>query len=215
MVYLFYKRMGSSFSLAVRKNNGRIGGVGVKVNRKLLVVAACSYAVLLVWIIAFKVNNPTVVSDCYYILKPLTVWQRLKGALPAETLKGIAATVISTDFLLNVLIFVPLGVILPLGFKKLKLLPVFGISAGLSILFESVQLFTCIGVCKVHDVVSNTAGALLGYALYLIIKKCGVKEVVLNRIIAAITLLAIPFCVFAIIKTALSFEIYLPSYHGL
>ena len=63
--------------------------------------------------------------------------------------------------------------------------------------------------------VSNTAGALLGYALYLIIKKCRIKEVILNRIIGAITLLAIPFCVFAIIKTALSFEIYLPSYHGL
>ena len=68
------------------------------------------------------------------------------------------------NVLLNVVLFVPLGGLLPLLWKKCKkwyvTLP---IGFGLSLAIELVQLAFCLGSCDVDDLFANTLGAVIGY----------------------------------------------------
>lgn len=67
----------------------------------------------------------------------------------------------------NILMFVPLGVFLPLLFSKFKLfkwlLPVVMI-ATLSI--ESYQTLTGAGIFELDDLINNSLGGIIGYQLY-------------------------------------------------
>ncbi len=68
--------------------------------------------------------------------------------------------------LLNVALFVPLGALLPLlfpGFQKFDRVLLFGLCASLTV--ELLQIFA-LRTTDVNDLLTNTAGAALGYALW-------------------------------------------------
>lgn len=68
----------------------------------------------------------------------------------------------------NVLLFIPIGFLLPVVIKKpVWLPPVIGV--GISVIIEFIQLITHRGMCETDDVISNTIGFLIGFAaLWLI-----------------------------------------------
>lgn len=72
----------------------------------------------------------------------------------------------------NILIFMPLGFIIPILFNKYndiyKIIKL-GIVSSLSI--EIVQLFVGYNICDIDDVVFNTTGAILGFLCYRILNK--------------------------------------------
>ncbi len=74
----------------------------------------------------------------------------------------------SLNFFGNILAFMPFGFLLPLIFTKKKVIfcEVFFWSFFLSAVIESVQLFMKIGTCDVDDVVLNTLGGIIGYAIF-------------------------------------------------
>ena len=64
----------------------------------------------------------------------------------------------------NVLLFVPLGALLPKVFPRLrKFFPFLLWSLGLILTVETVQLFTLLGSFDVDDIILNMAGLLLGW----------------------------------------------------
>lgn len=68
------------------------------------------------------------------------------------------------NVLLNVALFVPLGGLLPLLWKKCrKWYVTLPIGFGLSLAIELVQLASCLGSCDVDDLFTNTLGAVIGY----------------------------------------------------
>lgn len=70
--------------------------------------------------------------------------------------------------LLNVLLFVPLGMFLPFLWRKYraaKATAAFGF--GMSLAIETAQLFTY-RATDVNDLIANTAGAILGYLLFCV-----------------------------------------------
>lgn len=71
-------------------------------------------------------------------------------------------------FLLNVALFVPMGVLLPLILPERlgKCLSVVSVGLCLSTLVEGTQLLFRLGQCDVEDLVANTGGSLLGYAAF-------------------------------------------------
>lgn len=74
--------------------------------------------------------------------------------------------------LLNILLFVPMGYILPnFGgiFKKAYLMIPMGLL--LSLVIETIQYFTRLGVFDVDDLMFNTLGTALGYLLYLLMMR--------------------------------------------
>ncbi|MCU9614439.1 VanZ family protein [Caldibacillus lycopersici] len=71
----------------------------------------------------------------------------------------------------NIGIFIPMGFILPLLWKRFeKLIPAVGTCLGLSILIEVTQLFLP-RATDIDDVIMNTLGGLIGFILYKIGKK--------------------------------------------
>lgn len=68
------------------------------------------------------------------------------------------------NVLLNIALFVPLGVLLPLLWKPFrKWYAALGAGFGVSLLIELTQLFTGRGMCDVDDLFTNTLGAMLGW----------------------------------------------------
>ena len=73
----------------------------------------------------------------------------------------------------NVAGFIPLGILLPLlfGFRRgiVAVTAVFLVSLG----FEMAQLFFALGIFDVDDLILNTAGGLIGYSMYWIVRSIG------------------------------------------
>ena len=76
----------------------------------------------------------------------------------------------------NVLMFLPLGFLLPLTFRKLTgLWKILLATASLITAVELLQLFTLVGSCDIDDLILNTLGCMAGYGIYVLIKKIGKK----------------------------------------
>ena len=78
----------------------------------------------------------------------------------------------SANAVSNIILFVPLGLMLPVlwdDFRKFKSTVLFGLSMSLTI--EILQLFT-LRTTDINDIITNTAGTLIGYMLAAVILKC-------------------------------------------
>lgn len=69
----------------------------------------------------------------------------------------------------NVLLFIPIGFLLPMVIKKPIWLPLI-IGIGISVIIELIQLITHRGLCETDDVISNTIGLMIGFAAFWLIK---------------------------------------------
>ena len=76
--------------------------------------------------------------------------------------------------ILNILLFVPIGLLASVVLNKLRFVKVCLLGACLSVSIELLQLFLKKGVCNIDDVINNSAGCIVGCGLFLIIKLlCG------------------------------------------
>ena len=73
------------------------------------------------------------------------------------------------EVVMNVIVFVPFGVYLNMLVNSLKKTILFGFAASLG--FELIQLVLAIGSFDITDLLTNTTGALVGGAVYLLIGK--------------------------------------------
>ena len=72
----------------------------------------------------------------------------------------------------NVVMFLPLGALLPAASGKLRqFFRTFFASLGLILTVEVLQLFTLLGSCDVDDLILNMAGVILGYLLWKLCRK--------------------------------------------
>ncbi|MGP1419217.1 MAG: VanZ family protein [Sphaerochaetaceae bacterium] len=62
----------------------------------------------------------------------------------------------------NVLIFIPLGIYLSMLWRNMKLMTKAGIIIAVSLSFEILQYILRIGVSDITDLLTNTAGGLIG-----------------------------------------------------
>lgn len=106
---------------------------------------------------------------CYYLIGVLTMTGigRLKAFAPRVVLIPFRDMVSGPiDTVLNIILFVPLGFFLPLLYRKYSRL---GSIASIGFLFslsiEIVQMFGR-GATDINDLITNTAGACLGYFLF-------------------------------------------------
>lgn len=90
--------------------------------------------------------------------------------IPNESIKQGMLMSLVFDYILNVLMFMPFGFMLPFLWKRAKLIGVVLIGFLITFFIEFVQGFMYRS-STIDDIFCNTLGALLGYILYLIIKK--------------------------------------------
>ena len=79
-----------------------------------------------------------------------------------------------SEVIMNVVVFVPIGFTLGLAFRKLKGWHAVLAGMGISLGIELLQWFFRKGFADVDDVIHNALGCVIGYLLYL-----GMKRVVL------------------------------------
>ena len=72
----------------------------------------------------------------------------------------------------NITMFIPTGIILPVIYKKLRSFPRTVLAGGLiSLSIEILQLPLCDRTTDINDIILNTTGAAVGYAVYTLVKK--------------------------------------------
>lgn len=131
----------------------------LKVSRKQCIAAALLIAYI------FLILAVTVLSRSQLAVKTLIYspfWKYLEIIRGSEKAYSLA-----TEILLNILMLVPVGFLLPMLVDKNTLL--YGFLCCLSI--EVFQLVTRRGYFEVDDLLHNTLGVVVGYLLYLLLKK--------------------------------------------
>lgn len=122
---------------------------------KLLLV---EYAILL---FSSTVLFRDVREDCSYNLK--LFWSY------SEFLNGNLYLI--AENLLNIIAFIPVGLLLGLSFVNIKWWKVLLLAIGISLSIEVAQLLLSKGFAELDDVMHNSIGALLGYSLALVFMK--------------------------------------------
>ena len=130
----------------------------------LLFLALAGYLCVYAWL-AFLCRSPF--SEPQLLLTPF--WSYTE-AFSAENGLHIERLGLAREILLNILVYVPLGLllpsILPERCRRGAVTLLCGI--GLSLLTEALQYITRRGYCETDDLIHNTAGTLLGLGLWML-----------------------------------------------
>jgi len=91
-------------------------------------------------------------------------------------LKEIQRGRIGMNFLGNIILFMPVGVLIPMvtDWKKMWKSVIAGV--GLSLLIEIIQLITSRGCFDPDDIILNGLGAVIGFGLYSAARKLFTKD---------------------------------------
>ena len=115
------------------------------------------------------IHIATVFVFCYYLLGILTMTGigKLKSFSPEIVLIPFLDMISGPiDTVLNIVLFVPLGLFLPLLYKKYSCINNIVLTGFLfSLSIEIVQMFGR-GLTDINDLITNTVGASLGYFIY-------------------------------------------------
>lgn len=169
-------------------------------NKVLLISSFLVYIILLLWVIVFKWTNYFSVTVSINNFRHLNLADRYNACYEWFFYYELK------DLLLNIILFLPLGIFYILLFKrKFLVIPVGFI---LIILLEISQFLTCIGMFNIYDILANMLGIIIGYILYLAFKKIYTPKAI--NIVNIITLIVFsPVVFYAIYMTIKNIEVYL------
>ncbi len=182
-----------------------------EINRVFLSATLINFLIIVCWIIIFKVNRLWV-PEIKEFSRALSIKQRIgKNIIPGYSVLNSLRNngfSFSSDHFLNVLVFLPYGILLPFFFKKKKYFYTILTIIGSTLFFELFQLFTYIGYFDTSDFITNILGGCLGILLYKYVF-LKVKGNVINIISSTITLVASPISVYAIVNTIIHIDYYI------
>ena len=89
----------------------------------------------------------------------------------------LSSNIILRNSILNILLFIPFGFLLPIYSDKLKkFYKVVAIGLAVTLIIEIVQYITNMGIFEIDDVFNNTLGVLIGYCTFMIFNNIIKKE---------------------------------------
>lgn len=179
--------------------------IGNNLNKVLLGVAFGLYLILLIWVIGLKMNAEWL-PEVGVELRSLSFKNR-SALIPFKTFfdRGLY---FNDDYFFNVLIYIPMGLILPFIFKKPWVSFILIVLS--SAIFEVSQLFTGFGGCDTTDLICNILGGVLGMMVYYIFRK-KVPDKAINITNLVVIILASPVCVYAIVNSIINWQLYVIS----
>jgi len=132
------------------------------------------YLTTLLWLILFKFS-----FDIIAVIEHHQT--RILNLIPFTGLSGSNVR----EMIENVVVFIPLGLLFAINGKHIGFWRKLGIIGVISLTVEIVQFIFGIGITDITDIITNTAGGLIGLGLY---KLCSnhMDEKILNRCIAGI-----------------------------
>ena len=190
-------------------------------NEKLLkifsIVLFICYLILLIWIVVFKCNYNSSMLKTYCYFSQMNLEQRFKFFLVPFNdyfIEPFTQTRMNTfqDDMLNIAIFIPLGLYVSYFIKNKKFLKTLGIVFILSATFEVFQLFSLVGAFASKDLITNLLGAILGYLIFRLIYKKNngiIRLTILNVLSIFAVITFVPIAIFAIVNTIQDIDIYI------
>lgn len=140
--------------------------------RKLSILLFATYLVILFWIIVFKVNTEVVFGITRSInLIPLGQSLMTNGQIDFS------------EIILNIIIFLPLGIYAGLLFKKSSFWKKVLLFFSTSFICELSQFILGVGFSDITDIINNTLGGILGLAIYAGIERAFKDSIKTQRFI--------------------------------
>ena len=141
--------------------------------RKSNTVLLMAYGALMLWLLFDRPGyDPTLpywdqVAQQLNLV-PFRTLRLFAGLLDSGVRSHIMMAVINLGG--NIIMFIPLGFLLPRVFPKLSSLPrVLLTTAAIITAVELIQLFTLVGSCDIDDLILNVIGSAIGYWFHKLI----------------------------------------------
>ena len=133
------------------------------------------YALALLWILLARNRyNPELPYwdqvQQYLNLRPFHTI-RLYWRLLTDPVRPVLTRLAVYNLAGNILLFVPMGALLPLVLPKMAALPrTLLVSACFTALVEIIQVLLLAGSCDIDDLILNLLGTLIGYPIHIWLK---------------------------------------------
>lgn len=171
-----------------------------KKNYILTILTLVVYMILLSWAIIFKCN--AIDSD-------LRFGPRILVLIPFKMLiKQISINELLIEVLLNIVAFMPLGILYSHLDNKSNLLKAIIVGMVVSLMYEVTQYIIALGTSDITDIIMNTTGSLLGYIIYRN-TFAKMKEKTNNIVMITCIIVGSIVSVYGIINTINSFDQYM------
>ena len=138
------------------------------------------YILALIWVVMFKASFTF--SDILALVKNVRI-----NLIPF--FRGGTFVLFKREILLNVIVFVPLGLFLRMLDVSAGKSVLYGFLT--SLLFECCQLVTRMGTFDTTDLVTNTAGTAIGVLIYLLVRLIFKEKTTAHRAINVIASTAV------------------------
>ena len=140
----------------------------------LIKISLILYMLVLVFVVMIKSIIPNDLIANYNFLSTMTLKMRLiRGLKILEFYKieyeiGVISKTIILD-VLNIIIFIPFGILITNYFKTKRLLKTVLVSFVFSVIIEVFQLISIIGAFMLNDIIINCLGGLTGSLIYVLV----------------------------------------------
>lgn len=144
-------------------------------DRKVNTALFMAYCALMLWLLfdrpGYEPGIPYWEQAAGHLnLVPFRTLRLFAGLLDSGIRSYIRMAVINLGG--NIIMFIPLGFLLPRVFFRITSLPqVLFTTIVLITLVELMQLFTLVGSCDIDDLILNVLGAAIGYGFHKLAKK--------------------------------------------
>ena len=144
-------------------------------NRKVHTALFLSYCALMLWLLfdrpGYDPGIPYWEQAADHLnLIPFRTLRLFAGLLHSAQPEHVRSAVINLGG--NIIMFIPLGFLLPRVFSQLSSLSrVLLTTAAIITAVEIIQLFTLVGICDIDDLILNVIGAAIGYGFHKVAKK--------------------------------------------
>ena len=196
-----------------------------KLSKILVILLFVLYLVLLTWVVIFKCAIPKEILGNECQLNPIkfgpVIQEYMDASLKERFLFQFThptdAIKVVTEFLLNIAVFIPLGIIFPLMIKKSKWWLNLITGFLISVLIEIIQLLTAFGGFEIYDLIANTLGTILGGFIYNLLIKI-IKEEKQTKVINITCIISfiifVPILIYSLYSLISNFDyiIYRISY---
>lgn len=128
-------------------------------------VLLVSYIITVIWIILFKMaGSLDGFREMFYSQPHHVNW------IPFKESVIVNHHLQTREIIDNLLIFLPFGGLLGLGFKRINIFKVTGVVMLFTVAVEALQYTFGLGRADITDMLMNTLGGVLGYIIYRLLK---------------------------------------------
>jgi glycopeptide antibiotics resistance protein len=152
--------------------------------RGILILAFAVYLALLAWVVLFKLELPWI-GDAAGMARPI----KLVPFVPS----GDAGASTPVEMLINLVLFMPFGLFAGALAPTWSWFKTGAAALGASLVLETVQHLISTGSFDTTDLIVNTAGALIGWAIFVAVRRAAGERtpVTMFRICIVVSALAL------------------------